>query len=290
MSRSIVLAWNHRVFRFHRMAVMAIWLAGVPAVSGITGEWIQDTNYPSQQTTTGATKTYSSPPFQYAFSDATADIATKLSQTSCSVRVDTSRGWGTSSMSTNSTKAQVVGGIRYSHRAPSHGQGAVQGSFRASAIIILELDSTCRASGASANVHGGGTAVAAMYTEPPAPGAPPVSCELTQSNVGCDAMEQQSNSVEVSGPGSGGAGGTVTTPGGGLYSSGPLIREYVYTVPETALYGGSVVLVWRVIATSSMSASAVSGWSRSSSAAGSITTTARVEAPSLVVTDGPPGV
>ena len=129
-----------------------------------------------------------------------------------------------------------------------------------------------------------------MYTEPPAPGAPPVSCELTQSNVGCDAMEQQSNSVEVSGPGSGGAGGTVTTPGGGLYSSGPLIREYAYTVPETALYAGSVVLVWRVAATSSMSASAVSGWSRSSSAAGVITTAARVEAPSLVVTDGPPGV
>lgn len=117
-----------------------------------------------------------------------------------------------------------------------------------------------------------------------------MSCELTQSNVGCDAVEQQSNSVEVSGPGSGGAGGTVTTPGSGLYRSGPLIREYVYTVPETALYGGSVMLAWRVTATSSMSASAMSGWSRSSSAAGSITTAARVEAPSLVVTDGPPGV
>lgn len=147
MSRAIKRAWNHRAFRFHSTAVMSIWLAGIPAASGITGEWIQDTNYPSRQTTTGATKTYSSPPFQYAFLDATADVAAKISRTSCSVRVDTSGSWLMSSMSTNSTKAQVVGGIRYSHRAPSHGQGAVQGSFRASAIIILELDSTCRASG-----------------------------------------------------------------------------------------------------------------------------------------------
>ena len=45
MSRSIVLAWNHRVFRFHSTAVMAIWLAGIPAVSGISGELIQDTDY-----------------------------------------------------------------------------------------------------------------------------------------------------------------------------------------------------------------------------------------------------
>lgn len=286
MSRAIVPTWGRCV----RTGSMAIWLAGIPAVSGISGEWIQDTDYQSRSTTVGATKIYSAKPFQYALSDATADVAAKVSRTSCSVRVDTSGSWGTSSRSTNSTKAQVVGGMRYIHRAPSHGQGAVQGSFRASATLILELDSACRAAGAAANVHGGGTAVAAMYTDPPAPGAPPVSCELTQSNVGCDAMEQQSNSVEVSGPGSGGAGGTVTTPGSGSYSSGPLIREYVYTVPETALYTGAVALVWRVTATASMSASAVSGWTRSSSASGSITTTARVEAPSLVVTDGPPGV
>ena len=207
---------------------------------------------------------------------------------SCSVHawahIDTLKAFfGTFSQTAQPKQSWAKGTKAKIHKLPSHGQGAVQGFYRASADFTLSYKVLCTASGASAIVAGGGSANGSCAMTPPG------SYTISIPNIGCSTSGGQEYGLGITFPGGSGINWQNTTAQTGKYDSGgSQDHVYFYKIADTPTYFHSLFFPWHLDASARMTSNATPGWLISSRAEGEIDMEATVSNVTLEVTDGPP--